>query len=55
MAFRSPTGVRLWQHAVRMGLALAVTMLLVGVLSRVSAAYGLAVLGVDTDEGDWAG
>ncbi|MET9618986.1 streptophobe family protein [Kitasatospora indigofera] len=55
MAFRSPTGVRLWQHAVRMGLALAVTMLLVGVLSRVSAAYGLAVLGVDTDEGGLGG
>ncbi|MFC9327125.1 streptophobe family protein [Kitasatospora sp. NPDC057015] len=50
MAHRSPEGVPLWQHAVRMGLALAVTMLLIGVLSRVSASYGLAVLGVNPQD-----
>ncbi|MFJ9950921.1 streptophobe family protein [Kitasatospora sp. NPDC091207] len=50
-AYRSPRGVRLWQHAVRLGAAAAVTMLLVGVWSRVSAAYGLSVLGVGAGEG----
>ncbi|MEV0531626.1 streptophobe family protein [Kitasatospora sp. NPDC050463] len=50
-AYRSPRGVRLWQHAVRLGAAAAVTMLLVGVWSRVSAAYGLSVLGVGVGEG----
>ncbi|MGV9269771.1 streptophobe family protein [Kitasatospora sp. NPDC003701] len=50
-AYRSPRGVRLWQHAVRLGAAAAVTMLLVGVWSRVSADYGLSVLGVGVGEG----
>ncbi|MFG3054881.1 streptophobe family protein [Kitasatospora sp. NPDC048239] len=50
-AYRSPRGVRLWQHAVRLGVAAAVTMLLVGVWSRVSAAYGLSVLGVGVGQG----
>ncbi|MFE2722688.1 streptophobe family protein [Kitasatospora sp. NPDC059327] len=50
-AYRSPREVRLWQHAVRLGAAAAVTMLLVGVWSRVSAAYGLSVLGVGVGEG----
>ncbi|MFJ5120087.1 MULTISPECIES: streptophobe family protein [unclassified Kitasatospora] len=50
-AYRSPRGVRLWQHAVRLGVAAAVTVLLVGVWSRVSADYGLSVLGVGVGEG----
>ncbi|MER6399918.1 streptophobe family protein [Kitasatospora sp. NPDC001603] len=50
-AYRSPRGVRLWQHAVRLGAAAAVTMLLVGVWSRVSADYGLSVLGVGAGDG----
>lgn len=51
MAQRSPAGVKLWQHAVRMALAMAVTMLLVGVLTRATADYGLSVLGVSAGEG----
>ncbi|MGW6915114.1 streptophobe family protein [Kitasatospora sp. NPDC054939] len=55
-ARRSPYGLPLWRHAVRVGLAAAVAMLLVGVWSRVSADYGLSVLGVGTgeDEGELA-
>ncbi|MGW4892460.1 streptophobe family protein [Kitasatospora sp. NPDC004240] len=49
-ARRSSSGVPLWQHALRLGVAAAVTVLLVGVWSRVSADYGLSVLGVGTDE-----
>ncbi|WP_406194132.1 streptophobe family protein [Kitasatospora sp. NBC_01560] len=50
-AYRSPRDVRPWRHAVRLGVAAAVTMLLVGVWSRVSADYGLSVLGVGVGEG----
>ncbi|MEE1825072.1 streptophobe family protein [Streptomyces sp. BE20] len=50
-AYRSPRGVRLWQHAVRLAAAAAVTVLLVGVWTRVSADYGLSVLGVGLGEG----
>ncbi|MEV6978328.1 streptophobe family protein [Kitasatospora sp. NPDC093806] len=50
-AYRSPRGVRLWQHAVRLGAAAAVTVLLIGVWTRVSADYGLSVLGVGLGEG----
>lgn len=35
-----------WWHAVGLGLTTALTMLLVGLLTRVSAAYGLSLLGV---------
>ncbi|MBF9068948.1 hypothetical protein I2501_35845 [Streptacidiphilus sp. NEAU-YB345] len=35
-----------WRHAVGLGLTTALTMLLVGLLTRVSAAYGLSLLGV---------
>ncbi|MFE7558860.1 streptophobe family protein [Kitasatospora sp. NPDC057500] len=50
-AHRSPREVRPWQHAVRLAAAAAVTMLLVGVWTRVSADYGLSVLGVGLGEG----
>ncbi|MFB6888500.1 streptophobe family protein [Kitasatospora sp. NPDC056327] len=50
-ARRSPRGVRVWRHAVRLGAAAAVTLLLVGVWTRVSADYGLSVLGVGLGEG----
>ncbi|MFB8166965.1 streptophobe family protein [Kitasatospora purpeofusca] len=50
-AHRAPRGVRLWQHAVRLAAAAAVTMLLVGVWTRISADYGLSVLGVGLGEG----
>lgn len=35
-----------WRHALGLGLAMALTMLLIGLLTRVSAAYGLSLLGV---------
>ncbi|GAA3049066.1 streptophobe family protein [Streptomyces lactacystinicus] len=52
LAARSaPRTVRLRQHAVRFALATAVTVLLVGLWSRVDAAYGLSVLGVGLGQG----
>ncbi|MEV7773735.1 streptophobe family protein [Kitasatospora sp. NPDC086791] len=50
-ARRSPRSVRLWRHAVRFALATAVTMLLVGLWTRMDAAYGLSVLGVGLGQG----
>ncbi|SOB79150.1 streptophobe family protein [Streptomyces sp. 1331.2] len=50
-ARRSPRSVRLWQHAVRFALATAVTVLLVGLWTRVDADYGLSVLGVGLGQG----
>ncbi|MFC1413469.1 streptophobe family protein, partial [Streptacidiphilus sp. N1-12] len=46
MAARASRRVGPWHWALRLGAALAVTMLLVGVLTRVSAGYGLGLLGV---------
>ncbi|MFD7612752.1 streptophobe family protein [Streptomyces sp. NPDC059828] len=46
MAARSPARVRPWEHAVHMGVALALTVLVVCLLVRVSAQYGLSVIGV---------
>ncbi|MET8701189.1 streptophobe family protein [Kitasatospora sp. NPDC004723] len=54
-AHRSPRGVRPWRHAVRLAVAAAVTVLLVGVWTRVSADYGLSVLGVGLGEGGLGG
>lgn len=45
-AVRSPAGTRPWQHAVRLAVALALTLLVIGLLTRVSAQYGLSVLGL---------
>ncbi len=50
-AHRAPRGVPVWRHAVRLAAAAAVTVLLVGVWSRVSADYGLSVLGVGLGDG----
>ncbi|MFI9202388.1 streptophobe family protein [Streptomyces sp. NPDC053048] len=46
LAVRSPAGTRPWQHAVRLALAVAVTLLVVGLLTRVSARFGLSLLGL---------
>lgn len=46
MAVRSPARVRAWQHALRMAVALALTVLMVCLLCRVSAHYGLSLLGI---------
>ncbi|MFE7525406.1 streptophobe family protein [Kitasatospora sp. NPDC057542] len=53
-ARRSPRTVRLWQHAVRFALATAVTVLLMGLWTRVDADYGLSVLGVGLGQGGLA-
>ncbi|MBG0857508.1 hypothetical protein I2W78_38100 [Streptomyces spinoverrucosus] len=55
MAARSPAQVRLWQHAVRMAVALTLTVLMICLLGRVSASYGLSVLGIGDLGGDLAG
>ncbi|MEU1708845.1 streptophobe family protein [Streptomyces sp. NPDC005706] len=46
MAARCPAGVRAWQHAVRLAVALALTVLMVCLLCRISAHYGLSLLGI---------
>ncbi|MEU8461528.1 streptophobe family protein [Streptomyces sp. NPDC029003] len=45
-ALRSPARVRLWQHALRLGAALALGTLTVCLLAGVRARFGLSVLGI---------
>ncbi|OKJ90992.1 streptophobe family protein [Streptomyces sp. CB02400] len=52
MAARSPDRVRAWQHAVHMAVALALTVLMICLMARISARFGLSVLGIgDLGEG----
>ncbi|MER7000314.1 streptophobe family protein [Streptomyces sp. NPDC000410] len=46
MAVRSPARVRPWRHALHMGVALALTMLVVCLLTRLTARYGLSLIGI---------
>lgn len=46
MAARSPARTRAWQHAVHMAVALALTVLMICLLGRISANYGLSILGL---------
>ncbi|MFI1224738.1 MULTISPECIES: streptophobe family protein [unclassified Streptomyces] len=46
MAVRSPARTRLWQHAVHMAVALALTVLFICLTARISAHYGLSLLGL---------
>ncbi|MGV4983789.1 streptophobe family protein [Streptomyces sp. NRAIS4] len=46
MAARSPARIRLWQHAVHLAVALALTVLMICLTGRVSAHYGLSLLGI---------
>ncbi|MFB7995938.1 streptophobe family protein [Streptomyces sp. NPDC056002] len=46
MALRSPARMRAWQHAVHMAVALVLTVLAICLLARVSAHYGLSLLGI---------
>ncbi len=46
MVSRSPAGLPAWLHAVRMAVALALTVLTIGLVGRISAHYGLSVLGL---------
>ncbi|MEY9841659.1 streptophobe family protein [Streptacidiphilus sp. EB103A] len=52
-AARAHARPRPWQHALKTGAALAVTMLLVALATRISAGYGMSLLGVG-DAGDLA-
>ncbi|MEV0321672.1 streptophobe family protein [Streptomyces sp. NPDC050658] len=55
MAARSPARMRAWQHAVHMAVALTLTVLTISLLSRVSAHYGLSLLGIGDLGGDLSG
>ncbi len=55
MAARSPARVRLWQHAVHMAAALAATVLMICLVGRISAHYGLSVIGIGDLGGDLGG
>ncbi|WP_053659876.1 streptophobe family protein [Streptomyces sp. MMG1121] len=46
MAARSPARIRLWQHAVHLAVALALTVLMICLTGRLSAHYGLSLLGI---------
>ncbi|MET9761007.1 streptophobe family protein [Streptomyces sp. NPDC006372] len=46
MAARSPARIRAWQHAVHMAAALVLTVFMVCLLGRISAHFGLSVLGI---------
>ncbi|MFF4496905.1 streptophobe family protein [Streptomyces sp. NPDC001546] len=50
-AVRSPAGVRPWQHALHLGVALALATLAVCLLCRVQAQFGLSLLGIGDDSG----
>ncbi|MEU0027269.1 streptophobe family protein [Streptomyces sp. NPDC006335] len=45
-AARSPARVHAWQHAVHLAVALALTVLMICLMGRISAHYGLSVLGI---------
>ncbi|QTZ94812.1 streptophobe family protein [Streptomyces auratus] len=45
-AVRSPARRPAWRHAVEMAVALALTLFTVGLLTRISASFGLSLLGV---------
>ncbi|MET7478333.1 streptophobe family protein [Streptomyces sp. NPDC005648] len=46
MAARSPARVGPWRHALHMAVALALTVLVICLVCRISAHYGLSVLGI---------
>ncbi|WP_043192490.1 streptophobe family protein [Streptomyces sp. NRRL F-2664] len=50
-ALRSPAHVRPWQHALHLGAALALAALVVCLLCRVQAQYGLSLLGIGEVDG----
>ncbi|MEU6812535.1 streptophobe family protein [Streptomyces sp. NPDC046831] len=55
MAVRSPAGVSAWRHALRMAAALALTVLTVCLVGRISAHYGLSLLGIGDPGGGLSG
>ncbi len=55
MAARAPAGTPLWRHAAHLAVALALTVLMIGLVGRVHAHYGLSVLGIGDLGGGLAG
>ncbi len=55
MAVRSPARIRLWQHAVHLAVALALAVLMICLTGRVSAHYGLSLLGIGDVGGGLSG
>ncbi|MFJ5042519.1 streptophobe family protein [Streptomyces parvulus] len=55
MAARAPAGTPLWRHAAHHAVALALTVLMIGLVGRVHAHYGLSVLGIGDLGGGLAG
>ncbi|MGW3495367.1 streptophobe family protein [Streptomyces sp. NPDC001020] len=55
MAARSPARTRLWQHAVHMAVALVLTVLMICLLCRISAHYGLSLIGIGDLDGGLSG
>ncbi|MGW7368241.1 streptophobe family protein [Streptomyces sp. NPDC054841] len=51
MAVRSPARMRPWQHALHMGVALALTVLVICLLSPLSARFALSLIGIGELEG----
>ncbi|MFG2960093.1 streptophobe family protein [Streptomyces sp. NPDC048291] len=55
MAARSPAGIRAWQHALHLAVALGLTMLTLCLIGRISAHYGLSLLGIGDLGGNLSG
>jgi hypothetical protein len=55
MARRSPVRMPAWRHAVHMAVALALTVLVICLVGRISAHYGLSLLGIGDLGGDLGG
>ncbi|MFI6857693.1 streptophobe family protein [Streptomyces sp. NPDC050416] len=55
MAARSPARVRAWEHALHMTIALVLTVFMICLVGRVSAHFGLSVLGIGDLGGGLAG
>jgi hypothetical protein len=55
MAVRSPARVPAWRHALHMAAALALTVLMICLTGRITAHYGLSVLGIGDLGGDLGG
>ncbi|MEV0209012.1 streptophobe family protein [Streptomyces sp. NPDC050788] len=55
MAARSPARTPPWRHALHMAAALALTILMICLVGRISAHYGLSLLGIGDLGGDLSG
>ncbi|BAC68865.1 hypothetical protein AQJ43_10745 [Streptomyces avermitilis] len=55
MAVRSPARIRAWQHALHMAVALTLTVLMICLVARVYAHFGLSLLGIGDIDGGLSG